>query len=406
MIRRPIKLLVLTSTFPRWKGDTSPRFVADLCAGLGRTMEVTVLAPASPGALPVEWCEGYTVVRFRYGWPASTQRLAEGAIMPNIRRNPLLIVQILPFVLAQLWSASRLMRQQKFDAVHAHWAVPQGVVATLLKRFFGVPIITTTHGGDIYALRSAPMRWAKRWVLRSSDRVTAVSSHLRQELLGLGVEDARLRVLPMGVDTSRFAPERASRALRQALTQNGPLLLFVGRLVEKKGARYAIEAMPQIVRAYPAARLAVVGDGPERGALEQLSHRLGVADSVTFIGAIPNDDLPVYYASADVFVGPSVVEASGDTEAFGVVFAEAMASGCSVIATNVGGISDVTGAGEYAALVPQRDATALADAVCALLGNPTARSRVRERGIVEMRRKFDHRVIHESYAQLISSVAA
>jgi glycosyltransferase involved in cell wall biosynthesis len=258
----------------------------------------------------------------------------------------------------------------------------------------------------MYALKDGAALRAKRFALSTSDRVTAVSSGLKAEVVALGIDEHRIDVLPMGVDTTRFTPEAFSPKLRAQLNPLGPVLLFVGRLVEKKGARYAIEAMPSIVSAHPDAKLIMIGDGPEQPMLEQLAGDLDIEDNVTFLGAVANADLPSYYASADVFVGPSVVEPNGDTESFGVVYAEAMASGCPVVATDVGGVADVTGNGAFARLVPQRDAAAIATAVCALLGDRALHASVRERGISEMRGGFDHARIHTAYAALIERAAA
>ena len=402
-----LKVLVLTSTFPRWQGDTCPMFVADLCEGLAETMDVTVLAPGAEGAAGSQQWGAFTVKRFRYSWPARTQQLAIGAIMPNIRRRPILLAQVPPFFLMQLFAAWRLMRLEKFDAIHAHWAVPQGIVASILKRIFKVPVITTTHGGDIYALRGGPAMTAKRWALRSSDRVTAVSSSLRDEVVALGPDASRVSVLPMGVDTARFRPDTASPEIRRELNPaGGPVLLFVGRLVEKKGARYAIEAMPAILAEHPDARLVIVGDGPEREVLETLAADLHVTDSVSFLGAFANDRLPELYASADVFVGPSVVEANGDTESFGVVFAEAMASGCVVVTTDVGGIADLVRDGDTGLVVPPRDSGAISAAVLNVLADSVLRDGLRFRGLQSMRDRFDHRRLHAAYADLIEEVAA
>ncbi|MEX2225012.1 MAG: glycosyltransferase [Dehalococcoidia bacterium] len=401
-----LKILVLTSTFPRWEDDTCPVFVADLCRSLATTMDVTVLAPGAHRAKSLEAWDGFTVRRFRYAWPSRAQLLANGAILPNIQRNRWLLAQVPLFVLCELWAAWRLMRRERFDIIHAHWAIPQGLVASLLKRRFGVPVVITTHGGDIYALRDGAALIAKRFALRTSDRVTAVSSALKAEVVALGIDERRVDVLPMGVDTSRFTPDASSPQLRAMLNPAGPVLLFVGRLVEKKGARYAIKAMPEIAAAHPDARLLVIGDGPERRMLEELVRAFGVERNVAFLGAVPNRDLPAYYASSDVFVGPSVVEENGDTESFGVVYAEAMASGCAVVATDVGGVSDVTGNGEFARMVPQRDCDAIARTVCALLSDREVHTAARARGIRAMRERFDHMRIHRSYADIIERLAA
>jgi glycosyltransferase involved in cell wall biosynthesis len=404
MIERKKKLLVLTSTFPRFAGDTCPMFVADLAQGLSSRFDVTVLAPASAGARLRERMGDVDVRRYRYGWPARTQKLADGAILPNIRQQPWLAAQAAPFVAAQLIAARRLLRDERFDAIHAHWAVPQGVVGAALGRRYGVPVLTTTHGGDVYGLRARPFAAIKRWALRGADRVTAVSDDLKREVVALGVDASRVSVIPMGVDTSRFSPAMRSQVLRECWRGDSPLLLFVGRLAEKKGARYAIEAMPQILESQPSARLLLVGDGPERASLKALARDLGVGERVTFLGAIPNADLPAHYASADMFVGPSVVARGGDTESFGVVFAEAMASGCATIATDVGGVSDLVVQGETGLVIAERDARAIADAVRLLCAEPALGERLVRNGTERMRERFDHRVVHAAYGDLIEDM--
>jgi glycosyltransferase involved in cell wall biosynthesis len=381
-------------------------FVADLCEGLAKTMNVTVLAPGAHGAKPVERWAGYTVRRFQYAWPSRAQWLADGAILPNLKRSPWLMAQVPEFVLAELWAAWRLMRRERFDAIHAHWAVPQGFIAALLKRRFGVPIITTTHGGDIYALRSGAALRAKRFALRSSDRVTAVSASLKGEVVALGVDPRRVDVLPMGVDTSRFTPEAYSPQLRQALNPDGPVLLFVGRLVEKKGVRYAIEAMPAILASHPAARLVIVGDGPDRPMLEQLTHERRLDRSVTFAGALANAALPAYYASADLVLAPSVVAHDGDQEGAPVALAEAMASGCPVIASDVNGVEDTVLDGITGIIVPQRHANALSRAAAELLNDEGPRRDASARSLSVARERLDHKLIHDSYARLIQRIAA
>jgi glycosyltransferase involved in cell wall biosynthesis len=396
------KLLVLTSTYPRWDGDTTPRFVADLCRGLAEEFDVTVLAPASHGAESVERQAGVTVRRYRYAWPSRMQKLADGAILPNLRRNPWLFSQVPPLVLAQAWASWRLMQRERFDAIHAHWAVPQGVVAALLKRRFGTPVVTTTHGGDIYALRSGAARAIKRWALRSSDRVTAVSSSLKREVEALGIDAGRIDVLPMGVDASTFTPAARSESLRRELNPSGgPVLLFVGRLAEKKGARYAIEAMPAILREHPDARLVLVGDGPERQSLSQLASALGIEASVTLMGAVANGELPEYYRVADLLVGPSIVADDGDREGVPVVFAEAMASGCPVVTTDAGGITDAVIRGETGVMVAQRNSDDLAATITSLLTDNGRRFAMARRCVNHARTHLAHERLHKQYSRLI-----
>jgi len=406
MSERRLRLLVLTSTFPRWNGDHTPRFVADLCVSLSERMDVTVLAPASHGADGLELLDVVEVRRFRYAWPARTQRLADGAILPNIRRNPLLLAQVPGFVAAELLAARRLLDQREFDAIHAHWAIPQGFIASVLKRQYGLPVLTTTHGSDINAVRLPLVTQLKRHALRSSDAVTAVSEQLRQKAITLGAPEECTTVLPMGVNTDMFSPEHAATTLRDRLAPDGPLILFVGRLAEVKGATFLIDAMPKILRDAPAARLVMVGDGPDRHALERHAARLGLEAQITFTGALPNTALPAYYASADVFVGPSVIARGGDAESFGIVLAEAMASGCPVVASEVEGIADVTGGGEHALLVPPGEPAEIANAVAGVLGDEALRERLRSCALKAVRERFSHDRLHKEYASLIEKIAA
>lgn len=180
----------------------------------------------------------------------------------------------------------------------------------------------------------------------------------------------------MGVDTDRFGSGTRGR-LRVGLGSNEMIILYVGRLVEKKG-------IDDLIRAY--ARLAddlrkkthmwIVGRGELEGSLKTLSAELGVEDRIKFWGEIPNDQLPDYYAAADLFVGPSVEAASGDTEGQGVVFIEAFAAGLCVIATRVGGIPEVVDDGYTGILISPRSPTELAAAMRRLLSDPDLRKRL------------------------------
>ena len=126
-----------------------------------------------------------------------------------------------------------------------------------------------------------------------------------------------------------------------SLGVDAEMILFVGRLVEKKGVHNLLAAMQRVLKSSPKATLVLVGDGTQRHDLERMAERLEIAGSVRFLGKLPHEQLPEYYAAADLFVGPSVVDRSGDTEGLGVVFIEAASAGLAMVGTSVGGISDV-----------------------------------------------------------------
>ncbi len=400
-----LRVLVLTSTFPRWQGDTQPPFVHHLSSRLAEKFDVFVLAPHAPNSKSVERWGEVQVIRFRYFWPQSLERLAYDAILPNLKRNRLLWCLVPFFVAGELLAALRAARSHKIDVLHAHWVIPQGVVAAMVGWITGKPVVVTCHAADVYGLRGWFKDRLRRWALNRCSYITAVSNDLMGAVRGLGVDGrVPMAVISMGVDTGHFHPGKRDNTLRKRLSNGGPLLLFVGRLVEKKGVSYLLEAMPEVLQDFPQATLCVVGDGPLRRELETLSRSLEIDRNVLFLGALSHADLPPYYATADLFVGPSVVAEDGDTESFGLVFAEAMASNCPVVGPDVGGTEDSIIQGRTGIRVPERDAKAIAAAVRTLLGDAALADRLRAEALLWVRERFDQQSVADRYAHVISGV--
>lgn len=189
-----------------------------------------------------------------------------------------------------------------------------------------------------------------------------------------------------GVDTQRFAPAALDPALRARLgiTVHDVLFAFAGRLVGWKGMQIAVAAMAEPALRETAARLLVIGGGPQRPELEALAARLGVAGRVVFHDPVPHDALPAYYAAADVGIFPSI----GD-EAFGITIAEAMSCGKPVVASHVGGIPEVVGnEGSCGLLVAAADAAALARAMRTLVDDPQRRAAMGAAARARVERNF------------------
>jgi glycosyltransferase involved in cell wall biosynthesis len=209
----------------------------------------------------------------------------------------------------------------------------------------------------------------------------------------------RLEIIPEGVDPGVFNPQQNSSETRKHLEIRGPWILGIGRLIEWKGFRYLIEAMPKILGQHPDAHLTIGGDGPEMSDLRSLVNELGLGAHVSLPGALTRGTVARYMASADVFVGPSIRDSEGNTEGQGAVFVEAMASGCPAIGTRVGGIPDVIQDGHNGLLVPQRDPLALADAVLRVLGDEEGSRAMAERGM-ETSRLYSFSEIAKTYSAL------
>jgi glycosyltransferase involved in cell wall biosynthesis len=397
-IRRP-RLLVLASTYPRWSDDPEPGFVHELNKRLTGQFEVSVLCPHAKNAAPQDIMDGVNIRRFRYA-PSNLETLVNnGGIVGNLKRSLWKWLLVPGFLFAMTWSAMREVRNQHPDVIHAHWLIPQGMVAALLQLVTRkpIPFLVTSHGGDLFALRSSPLQAIKRWVAERAAGMTVVSHAMRDELDLIGVDSTNVQVQPMGVDlTVRFTPD-------PSIERSHDEILFVGRLVEKKGLRYLIEAMPEILRKHPLAYLTIVGFGPEEQERKTQVAALGLQHKIHFIGAVGQSDLPALYRRVAVFVAPFVQAGSGDREGLGLVAVEAAGCGCPVIASDLPAVMDVFGTGG-AVLVPPGSATNLATAVCGLLLGELSSHEPDNEFLSVLRKKFDWDAVAARYASLLAGL--
>ena len=358
--RRPT-LLVLASTYPGAADDGTPAFVRDLAVAESADFDTVVLVPRVPGAARREATGGISVERFRY-FPRRWEDLADGAILENLRLRRSRWLQVLPFVLAEAWALRRAVRRHRPDVLHVHWIVPQGVAALLAAR--DVPWLVTTLGGDVYALSDPVSSRLKRAVLRRAGAVTAMNADMTARLVAQGAPAQHTHVLPMGADVT------AVRAAGVGVARQPGRILFVGRLVEKKGLAVLLDALRRVRT--PGWSLEVVGDGPLRPALEAAAAGL----PVTFRGALPRTGLARAYARSEVVAVPSVAAASGDQDGLPVALLEGMAAGCAVVGSRIAGIDAAVLDGDSGLLVPPGDAAALAAALEELLGDPEKRAKL------------------------------
>ena len=395
--RLPV-LLVLASTYPRWPADPEPGFVHELSRRLTERYRVIVLCPHAPGAKPRETMDGVEVVRYRYAPERWETLVNDGGIVTNLKRARWKLLLVPGFVLGQACVAWRLMRRERVDVIHAHWLIPQGLIAALLPWLPGrrVSYVVTSHGADLYALKGRLLDGIKRFVARRAAAATVVSSAMRERLATLGVPAAHIHVLPMGVDLSeRFTPD-------PSVPRSQHEILFVGRLVEKKGLRHLIAALPQVLEGVPDAFLTIVGFGPEEAALRQQVHTLGLQAKVHFLGAVAQTRLPALYRRAALFVAPFVQAESGDQEGLPVALMEAVACGCPVVAGDVAGIEDLLGRMKPYICVDARNAEMLASCICSRLIDSSTAGLHAQAVLEEASRRVDWNRIAAGYARLIA----
>jgi glycosyltransferase involved in cell wall biosynthesis len=359
------KALVIASTFPRWKNDTTPGFVYELSKRIATRFKVVVLAPHYKEAKKEETMEKLRIKRFVYFKPESLQKLCyEGGIIPNMKKSFLAKLQMPLLILSEFLASSKIIWKEQINMVHAHWILPQGFVSVFLKKKFKIPLLVTIHGSDLFPLKNILLKRLQSFVMKNTDCVTVNSIATRNELLRrFPAYSSKVKIIPMGVDNNIFKKRKIKKP--KAYTKN-KILLFVGRLSDQKGLQYLIDSMQDIVKYDSKIKLLVIGEGPYERILRARAQSNNVKEHVEFLGSMPNPNISEYYNFADIFILPSLSTKTG-TEALGLSLLEAMASGCAVIGTKVGGIPFVIKNGHNGLLVRQKDSKELANAIIALL---------------------------------------
>lgn len=293
--------------------------------------------------------------------------------------------------------AVQLLSRLGPDIIHAHIMFSPANIAVIAKYLFGVPVVVTLHGGglapsgEIARLQQTLLgRWRLAVFRRQIDCFLPVSREIAQELEGIGIPPERRRLIPNGIDSTRYAPllpdER--RALRQTMKiPDVPVVVFTGRLIPTKCVHHLLTIWPDVRREYPEAILLVVGAGPEQQRLQQEA-----GDGVRFTGEV--NDVRPYLQIADLFVLPSVAEG------LSLSLLEAMATGLPVITTKLAGAIDLITHGENGWLVPPDDVPALQDAVLTLLGNPEIRAGIGTKGRIHVSRNYSLATMVESLINL------
>ena len=352
---RPLRIVTFTTLFPNAAQPTHGVFVSNrlrhLVASGCVSARVIAAVPWFPRLLG-RWLRGYE----SFAQVPDEERHGEIPVRhPRFPVIPKVGMTLAPFLLAA-WTFGAVRRLQGaggFDLIDAHYFFPDGVAATMIGRLLRKPVVITARGTDVNLIpKYALPRRLILWAAGAAAGIITVSEALKDELVALGVAPSRIRVLRNGVDLDMFRPKDRAAA-RAALGLDGPTLVSVGWLIERKGHDLIIEALAQL----PGYRLLLVGQGPERAALERLAARLGVGDRVRFLGRIAHERLADIYAAADALVLAS------SREGWPNVLLEAMACGTPVVASNIWGNPEVVARPEAGVLMLERSAMGVAEGV-------------------------------------------
>lgn len=364
-----LRILTFSTLFPHAAKPTFGVFVEGQTLRLAARpdIELRVVAPLGIPPFPLDRYRQYAPLRelpAEEEWKGVRVYRPRFALLPAIgwRTNASMIERATRPLLSRLRDEGF-----GFDVIDAQFFHPCGVAAVRLAKAFGVPASIKARGSDIHYWGQKPL--ARRQMVEAADSAAgllSVSEALKRDMVEIGMTADKIDVHYTGVDLDRFRPVDRAQA-KAALGVTGPLIVSIGNLIPLKGHDLVIRALVDL----PGVTLIVAGNGPERERLAALGTELGIADRLRLPGAIPHDDIARLLAAADVMALAS------EREGLANVWVEALASGTPVVASAVGGASEVIDRPEAGRLLTARTPTAIAAAIRELLADPPSPACVR-----------------------------
>lgn len=358
-----LKIATLVTTFPRFEKDTEVPWLREICSRLiDAGIDLEVVAPSFE-ALKSHRIGSIPVYRYRYFF-RSWENLTHNEGAPNkIHKFSYKFITFF-YILAGVVATFIRVRKLHYDLLHVHWPFPTTFTALLPHFLLGKKYILHFYGAELLLARKYPfVRVFLRFFIRHASAVIAISEFTARQVKSIVPVvpviipyGAALMSKPQSISPSQVFPEFR--------------VLFVGRLIERKGVDYLIYAVSRLAQQQVIIRLDIVGCGSEEDHLRQVIRELQAEPFIFLHGRISEEQKNEFYRNCDVFVLPSIVDRKGDTEGLGVVLLEAYMFEKPVIASHVGGIGDVVKHGQTGILVPEKSIDALVDSIRFVYSDP------------------------------------
>ena len=354
-----MRVCYVVSTFPRFEGDPEVPWLPETVRRLrAKGVEVEVFASSYEGMKP-HTIDGIRVHRFRYFFKRWERLTHDEGATNKVQRSPLYNLLAVFYIFFGAISMLRYCRGRKFDVFQAHWPFPHALFAWIGARQHQARLSLRFYGAElVLADRLWAVRSFIRVFLKRADTVDAISTYTAGRARAIYERD--FSIIPYGSPLEMSVEANGDVAEKSSTTKS---VLFVGRLVERKGVEYLVRAMPLLRDRGVDAHLTVVGNGHWEREINEAIDESAARDLVTLAGRVSDDEKARLFEQCDVYVHPAIIDGRGDTEMLGVVLIEAMAYAKPLIASDVGGIPDVVKDGETGLLVPEKDPQRLAQAM-------------------------------------------
>ena len=387
------RILILTHNYPRFKEDYAGLFLHNLFKEIAKMgHKVWVVAPHEKKFLSHQVIDGVEIYRFKYTF-SSLERLAyRGNMQEVVFKNILNFFLFFSFLYKFFLHSYKLAKNKNVDIISSQWWVPGGVIGFLVSAFTHKPLMITMHGTDIRIIgRSKILRSLAKPVFQRAKLITVVSSFLRNKLLEYNLVDERkVKILPMPVDTTKFKPSPLT-------PKDKKKILSVARFTEQKGVNFLIDALNILKQKNIDFEAQIIGGGPLRIKLENKIREVKLEDRIFLLDSMPQEKLYEYYIKSDLCVLPSM------DEGFGLVLVEAQLCQRPVIGTNSGGIPDIIEDGKTGLLFKPKDSLDLARAMEKVSSDFELAKKLAEGGYKSALEKFSPETIREKYLDYIES---
>ncbi len=391
-----LNILHIVTAFPRSENEDTitPWLVQTLAELENCNVHNIILSPSYKG-LGDQKLFGLDIRRFRYSLKPFESLTHDEAAPVRISRKPWYLMLVPFYVFCGARAVKRILAHEKIDVIHVHWPLPNALLAN--SAYGKTPVLLSFYTAETALAKRFPLlgKFLKNAVARAN-AIIAISSHAKNQ--AAAVFDRPMEIVPYGTAFPQKKPQSKSIDKNQTIE-----ILFVGRLVERKGVVYLIEAMPKI-REKINAHLTIVGGGFLLPELQKHAAKLGMSDNITFTGSVPAEIRDKAYDNAHVFVLPACYDKHGDTEGLGVVLLESIARGVPVVASAVGGIVDIVKDGVTGLLVPEKDSTALANTIVRLFENQALYEKLVEDGFDYAAQNFSNAAVAQKIAAVYTSV--
>lgn len=331
-----MNILVLTSSFPRFKGDVWGPWILDYCQELSKQGEhVFVLVPHTADTKKFSNFDSVSVHRFSY-WIPNKQVLAQPpGIMINLKKYKIAKFQIIPYLFFNLFHGINLIKKYQIDIIFCQWVIPSGFIGLLLKKIIKKPVIVSAQGAEFYLPKNKIFNNFLRFVLRNIDLLIPVSHHMKKLAYNHSKKIKCMEVLPNSVDTEKFKPLTNNEFTFSGIDLKYKKILTARRLVLEKRVDLLIKSFHKLLDYNANLQLIIAGEGPEKENLINLTKKLKISKKVFFLGFISHDRLNLLYNIADVYVLTS------EQEGLSLSLLEALATTVPVISTNIVGNPEV-----------------------------------------------------------------